>query len=275
MAVEALAWPNPPALTDNVDGTQNYAMGCAFTAVGDQSCPGVQWRVPDTVEAPSGGVHAAMLFEDVSGTRIGYQEFVPVPGDYQDVLFDAGSVSLVDGTSYVVTVYTLHYVFTSASVAGVSTPSGSAVATEGRLGPFNGGAALAPRPADVSGATFYVSPLITVGTVAPAEGSVELAVDIAAAAAGSRPSGGTTAVLLALAPAVAGSRPSAGGAALDLALAAVPVGGRPASGTAALDLNLALTAAGGKRSRGAEPRIETIGPQGRIVSMTRNIPWEV
>lgn len=162
MAVEALAWPGPPTLTDAVDGTQSYNMGVAFTVSTSQQCDGVQWRVPDTLAPPSVGAYAIILYDDAANTRLAYKEFTPVAGGYQNVLFDS-VVTLPAGT-YVATVYTLHYVFRSGSPSGVSTPSGSATAVEGRLLTYNGGAASAPMPTGAINSTYYVSPLIDTGT---------------------------------------------------------------------------------------------------------------
>ena len=165
MVDEALAWPSPPTLTDNVDGTQSYTMGLAFTVASDQTCDGIQWRVPDTVSPPSGDVHAAILWEDVTGTRLGYKEFTPVTGDYQNILFDTPA-DLPAG-QYVACVYTLHYVFHSGSPAGIATPSGSATVVEGRLATFSSGASIAPRPTDIANSQFYVSPLIATVNATP------------------------------------------------------------------------------------------------------------
>jgi hypothetical protein len=316
VANEALAWPNPtPALTDNADGTQTYQMGVAFTVDADQSCVGVQWRVPDTVSPPAGGVHAAGLFNSDTNDKLGYKEFTPVPGGYQDILFDT-PVDLVPGVTYAASIYTLHYVFRASNPSGVSTPSGSATATEGRLEGDNGGAATADTPSGVTTATFYISPLIA-GAAAPASGDAALGLDLGVAAAGGRPSAGTAngttldlavsatggrpstgvaSVTLDLALAAQGGRPSAGTSALGLDLAIAATGARPSGGmaalglglalaaagevptpggAAALGLNLVLVAAGGERSRSDQPRILTMGPPGRIESTTRIVPVEV
>ena len=153
-----------PTFTDLVDAGQSYNMGVEFSLVTSKNCVGVQWRAPDGAPAPSGGTHAVAIWDPV-GTRLRYKEFVPVDGILQDILFaaeDGGPVSIATGGVYVASVYTLHYVFTSGSPTGLTSPSGNVVAGDGRLATYNGGSATAPYPSGSFGATYHISPLIEI-----------------------------------------------------------------------------------------------------------------
>lgn len=148
-----------PTLTDLQDGDQAYNMGMEFSLVASRLAYGVQWRVPDSVVTPPGGTHAVAIWNDDTDTRVGYKEFTPTPGVFQDVLFDA-PISLSSGVNYVTAVYTLKYVFKAGSPAGLTSPSGNVVAGAGRLSTYNGGSATAPIPPDAFGSTYFVNPLI-------------------------------------------------------------------------------------------------------------------
>ncbi len=148
-----------PTLTDLQDGDQGYNMGMEFSIVASRLAYGVQWRVPDSVATPAGGTHAVAIWNDDTATRIEYKEFIPVPGGFQDILFDT-PVSLSSGVNYVASVYTIKYVFKSGSPAGLTSPSGNIVAGASRLAMYNGGAFTAPIPLDAFGATYFVNPLI-------------------------------------------------------------------------------------------------------------------
>lgn len=158
MAVEALAWPLPPADTDENDGTQAYNMGVEFSLVAATPLPGIEWRVPDTLATPPGGTHTVAIWNKDTATRLAYKEIVPTPGATERYLFDT-PVSGLTGVNYFAVVYTNHYVFRVSNPAGVTSPSGNIVAGPGGIAPWNGGGASAPMPNDGSTLTFYISPL--------------------------------------------------------------------------------------------------------------------
>lgn len=161
MAVEALAWPAEPTLTDAVDTGETYNMGGRFSLAGGGPCPGVRWRVPGSVTTPPVDGHVVAIWRVSDQTRIAAKTFVPTPGGYQDVLFDT-PVTLLSGVFYVVSVYTQHYVFRNAAgLLPVSSPSGNIVMDEGRLASSGAGSSVYPNGA--FSALYYVSPLI--GTV--------------------------------------------------------------------------------------------------------------
>jgi hypothetical protein len=94
-------------------------------------------------------------------------------------------------------------------------------------------------------ANFYpIDALFTPDAAEPHEGSVALALDLAAAGSGARRSVGVTALGVGMAVAGTGARASAGAIALDLAVALAGAGARAARGAAALTLGLAVSAAG-------------------------------
>lgn len=165
MATEALAWAGSPTATDAVDGSQAYNMGVLFSVDEDDTpCPGVEWRVPDSVANPQGGPHAISIWEDVSGTRIAYEEITPAAFVGTEHTFTFTSPPTLDsGIDYVAAIYTNHYVFSSGSPAGTTSPSGRITAGAGRLAAYNSGAATAPKPTDTSGLTFYISPVVDLG----------------------------------------------------------------------------------------------------------------
>lgn len=156
MATESITWPTPPDDTDEADGDQAYNLGREFTLTVDRPIVGVEWRVPDSVLDPRGGPHAVSLWEGT--TRLAYEEVVPTPGGVRQFLFDAPH-SGEAGTVYTAAVYTNHYAFSSGADIGSTSPSGEIVAGDSVLIPFNGGAALAPVPDNVSTANFYVGPI--------------------------------------------------------------------------------------------------------------------
>lgn len=242
MANEALAWPSPPSSTDLDDGAQAYNMGVLFSIVAGTDCPGVQWRVPDTVSTPPGGTHAISIWNDDTVTRVAYKEFTPVPGGYQDILFDA-PVSLSSGVNYVAAVYTVHYTFRAVSPSGVTTPSGNGVAAAGRLTAYNGGAANVGIPDGTFTATYYISPLLVTSDTTP-EGQAAVGVGLAVAAVGGRTSAGAADVGLGLALDARGSATRQGVAAVGVAFALNAAGATTHAGAAAVGLNLAVAATG-------------------------------
>lgn len=159
MAIEALAWPSGPAATDAVDGaTDFYTMGCLFTVSESAPCPGIRWRVPDTASVPTGGFFAS-LWEVSPDIRVAHQAITPTPGGDEDFLWSGGPVTLDPAKSYICQVFTHHYsVRTSGQGATwpVSTPSGIATATIGKLG-TGGVDGIASSNFE---SYYYVSPLI-------------------------------------------------------------------------------------------------------------------
>jgi len=169
MATEALNFPVPPTATDNVDGTQSYNMGTAFTVSESVACSGIRWWVPDSLAAPAGGAHVAGLWKD--GVRVRNQTITPTPGGYQDFPFTTqGDITLNPGEQLVASVFTVHYPFRAgAAVYPVSTSGGQATATGSRY-TTNGSPTDLP---DVAGTSiYYVSPLIEIASeLPPVDGS--------------------------------------------------------------------------------------------------------
>jgi hypothetical protein len=180
MGQEYLVFPIEPTSPDLVDGTQAYNMGIRFSSLAARLCYGVRWRVPDTVETPPGGTHAVSLWSQDSETRLAYKEFTPVPGGYQDILFDTPYLMDPNPALYVAAVYTVHYVFSNRTVPEVFSPSGNLGGDLGRLAAFNGGAATAPFPGEQFGTPwYYVSPIAddgVVGGVTPTGQAIPVAV---------------------------------------------------------------------------------------------------
>jgi hypothetical protein len=110
-ATESLSWPFEPSLTDGNDN-ENYVMGGQFHLLTAKLCYGVRWKVPDSVETPSSGTHAVALW-DLAPLRLAYKTFTPVPGGYQDILFDSPVALSATPVEYVVSVLTRHYSFRS------------------------------------------------------------------------------------------------------------------------------------------------------------------
>jgi hypothetical protein len=251
MALESIAWPAPPGVTDANDGTQCYNMGRVFTLTADAPVVGVEWRVPDSVATPN-GPHAIALWDVTSGTRLAYKEITPTPGGAEQFLFDVGDIH--DGLTTEVllaSVYMNHYCYNTSEMIGATSPSGTIVADEMLLIPFNGGAAIAPIPDSGTALNFYVSPIVNAGGDPPNEGSADVGLGLAVAATGARDSEGSAALGLGLAVAATGARDSEGAAALGLGLAVSATGSAPHGGSAALTINFALAGAGERDSLGA------------------------
>ncbi len=153
---ESLAWPEEPSGTNFTDGTLTYNMGIQFQLTNAKNCLGVRWRVPDSVETPNGQSHSVSLWNGT--TRVVSKNFVPAPGTYQDVFFDS-PIALGSGITYIVTVFTQHYVFRSGDALPVSSPSGNVVADGGRLVEA---AAAVEYPSGTYNALYYVSPIVEV-----------------------------------------------------------------------------------------------------------------
>jgi hypothetical protein len=249
VAVEAIAWPQPPTSTDANDGpTASYVMGCEFEVSEATECPGVRWRVPDSVStppAPASG-HYAMLWNQQGGGRLALQAFTPAPGGDQDILF-AAPVPLSSGIIYAAAVLTVHYTYRSGASFPYATPNGVAMATTGKLS-----ATSDPDdpPLGNTGLVFYVSPLIGADD-GPAEGSAALGLGLAVAAAGGADAEGSAALDLGFAVAAAGARRAQGAVALDLGLNLAAAGARDSLGTAAFGLDLSVSSSGVHASAGA------------------------
>jgi hypothetical protein len=160
-AYEALAWPNPvPNLLDADDSLTRYSLGVRFKLLNAKNCVGVQWRVPTNAPSPTNSSfavgHSVSLWNGDTTVRMATKDFTPVPGGYQDILFDIPQ-ALNTVSEYVVSVYTFHYVHRAATW-NVTSPSGNIVADAGRFVADQGPAVF---PAGNSNAWYYVSPLVT------------------------------------------------------------------------------------------------------------------
>lgn len=296
MGQEYLTFPIEPTSTDLVDGTQAYNMGIRFSSLAaGRPCYGVRWRVPDSVSTPPGGTHAVSIWSEDTLTRLAYQEFVPVPGGYQNVFFVDGlgapaPITLDAAPAlYVAAVYTVHYVFASRTVTPISSPSGNLSGDLGRLASFNGGAATAPIPNDQFGTPwYYVSPIVddgVAGGVTPDGLAIPVALGSPSVAAGLTASPGGLAVPVALgqpsvsnpmaaSPAglaipVAIGQPSVGPAGVQPAGLAIPVAiGQPsvAINRLAAPAGLAIPVALGQPS--VVPVASTDSPNWPIVAST-------
>lgn len=159
---EALAWGNPvPNLLDADDGSTRYNMGVIFGVVAGKNCVGVQWRVPTNAPSPTNTPfpvgHSVSLWNADTEVLMESKTFTPVPGGYQDIIFDTER-ALVPGTNYIAAVYTFHYVHRAGSWP-VTSPSGNIVADNGRLVADAGPSAF---PSGTFNAWYYVSPLVLV-----------------------------------------------------------------------------------------------------------------
>lgn len=249
MAVEAIAWPQPPTSTDANDGpTASYVMGCEFTVSEATECPGVRWPVPDSVTtppAPASG-HYAVLWNLDGGGRLAVQAFTPIPGGDQDILFSV-PVGLSPGVSYAAAVLTVHYTYRSGASFPYSTPNGVATASTGKLSSTSDPD---DPPLGNTGLVFYVSPLIG-SDDGPAEGSVALGLNLAASATGAADADGSAALGLNLAVAAAGARRAQGAVTLGLNLALAGTGARDSFGATALGLDLSVSTSGARSASGA------------------------
>jgi uncharacterized protein DUF4082 len=244
MGQEALTFPIEPTATDAVDGTQAYNMGIRFTSAASRLCYGVRWRVPDSVSTPPGGTHAISIWSEDTLTRLAYKEFTPVPGGYQDILFDAAITLDAAPALYVAAVYTVHYSFATRTVTPISSPSGNLSGDLGRLASYNGGAALAPFPVDQFGTPwYYISPIAddgVIGGVTPAGMAVPVAQGAPTVALGlsTAPNGQSAPVALG-SPAVAIPSTAPSGIAVPVALGQ-PTVGPPATTPSGLAVPVAV-----------------------------------
>jgi hypothetical protein len=123
-------------------------------------CPGLRWRVPDTVPAPSGGDFYASLWDYTAGVRVRHQVITPVAGGDQDFLWDAGPVTLDAAKEYVCQIWTRIYSFRSAGGGfPVTSPNGILSMSIGKLTDDDPDTLAASQFESY----YYVSPLI--GTV--------------------------------------------------------------------------------------------------------------
>lgn len=166
MSVEGLTWPvYPPGQLDASDGAQAYNMGIKFHVLADTPCRGVRWRVPNALSDPPGG-YVAAIWTVIGETRVVFKTVTPIAGGDQDFTFDTPYL-LTAGTEYVVSMYTIHYVYNS--TVGQPTPvspSGNLLGDTGKLIPNNTDATQFPSSNQT--AWYYISPLVdTPATVTP------------------------------------------------------------------------------------------------------------
>lgn len=158
---EGINWPYPPSLTDADDG-QPYEMGIRFHLLAPKACVGARWRVPDSLIAPTGGIYYATLWYALNEQMAATKAFVPVPGGYQDILFDTPVDLDASPTEYVVSVYTRKYVYATPPTPGdtweVTSASGNVVGTKGQLA-LSG---THEYPGSTFNGLYYVSPLVAV-----------------------------------------------------------------------------------------------------------------
>jgi hypothetical protein len=269
MALEALAWPAEPAVTDAVDDVQAYNMGIQFTVPEAVPCAGVQWRVPDALSTPPEGAYQASVWRVGDEAKLAAANFVPVAGGYQDVLFET-PVTLVTGQSYVAAVYTTHYVYRASGGIWPSTPSGSAVADEGRLRNYNGGPNnVAAFPGSPTGLLFYVSPLVGTDEGEDPDRFTSGRATTVLTATGTRSTTraltGAGALALGAAAARSTARTTAGSAGLGAAARASRASNRSTSGSA----RLVLAALGAQVRGGGGPRLVTSTRVGALTSASR------
>lgn len=214
MAIEALAWPDPPTLTDGDDDTV-YNMGTQFHVLEAVLCSGVQWEVPDTVQDPPGG-HVAALWNADTATRLAFVNFTPVPNTLQSIPFAPGDeVALAPGVNYLVSILTEHYSFRAATIPWlVESPSLNLRADSSKLSTTSDPTTF---PGGTFAAWYYISPLAEEPAGAPGPAPDGVAVPVAL---------GTPGVELGLAPAPDGVPvPVAlGTPAVGMAAAVVPDG---------------------------------------------------
>ncbi|MEV6344133.1 DUF4082 domain-containing protein [Actinoplanes sp. NPDC051851] len=249
MAVEYLTWPNEPTLTNGYDGSNSYSMGIKFTLTAASACPGVRWRVPDSLESPAGGTHVVSVWDRLTETRLAYKEFTPVAGGYQNILFDT-PLSLSAGTEYVASVHTVHYVYSAPTPTSgwtLQSPSGVLQATESKLAISDSGPAT--YPSGSYSAWYYVSPLIGSDSTS----AVPAGIAVPATA------GSPVAVLTGAAPSGIAAATAVGAPTAALGLTAVPAGiplaampGSPASSLpGSAPAGIAVTVAAGTPAMGA------------------------
>lgn len=257
MATEALDWASPtPSDTDEADGSQAYNMGIEFGLTEDLPIPGVQWRVPDSVSNPQGGPHAISLWNQDTGVRLRYQEITPTPGGYQEFDFTTdGPYPGVQGVTYVVGVYTNHYVFTSGNPTGTESPSGAVVAGGGLLVPYNSGAATAPIPDVPSSNAFYVSPIVDLGEGPPEEhtttGTARLTASATAATTTSRTTSATATMAATAAASISTNRITSGSAPISALASAAVATARVIAASARLTVSAAAAAASARITSGS------------------------
>lgn len=154
LATEAVDWLSPPSSFG--DDGPTYNMGCSFTVQENTICYGVQWRVPDSLVAPSGGIYYAALWSHSPNEKKEQKIFTPVAGGFQDIMFDDPYLlNTSESSGYIVSVLTRSYSFRAGSFPYES-PSGNVIVDSGRL-------AETADPDVIPGSTFtsvyYVSPI--------------------------------------------------------------------------------------------------------------------
>lgn len=157
-STETLAWPSEPTLTDGNDN-ENYVMGAQFHLLQGKLCYGVRWKVPDSVENPSSGTHAVALW-DLAPLRLAYKTFTPVPGGYQDILFDTPVALLAAPVEYVVSVLTRHYSFRTPSPTSGWLVESPSLNIRHDLSKLSASSDPTTFPGGAFSAWYYVSPIM-------------------------------------------------------------------------------------------------------------------
>jgi hypothetical protein len=170
----------PPTLTDAQDGTQDYNMGLQFSLTAPGYCYGVEWNpTPNSnTPVPTGGCIAQLWNADTS-TLLESVAFTATPGSVQQRIYFNKQPALTTGVNYIVTVYTIRYVFRAmTSWTGLVSASGKIHADKGRL--FIGAGAGPGFPNQSQDSLYYVAPLMSLGatpaapTVSVWNGSAEV-----------------------------------------------------------------------------------------------------
>lgn len=270
MAVEALTFPDPPTETDLEDGGQAYNMGIRFSLGEAGPCPGIEWRVPDSVSTPPGGTHVASLWLVDTGARVAAVDFDPsaAVGTKLQIPF-AEPIDLAAATEYVAAVYTVHYVFTTGTGnLPATSPSGNITGDQGRLATWAGGGNPGTYPGDPFNAVYHVSPLI--GTFDDEEhitaGTAALTLGASVAVSTRRPHAASAALSLTSAALASTRRISAASAPLALSASAPVSTSRETAGSARLLLSARTTTA----FVGAGPLLRTATRPELLTSASRS-----
>jgi hypothetical protein len=157
--LQPLLWPNPPSLT-NGDDDAYYNMGVVFDVNETCPCAGVEWYVPDTLDAPPGGIQVA-LWQIDPDARQRIKVISPVAGSgYSQFEWDDGDFELNPSFQYIASVLTGTYSFRAAAGGwGFTNAGGQVSAVSGRLTATSDPDV---RPSSNFDSYYYVGPLIRV-----------------------------------------------------------------------------------------------------------------
>lgn len=236
MALEALAWPQPPTFLDLEDGV-SYNLGVRFQVTEALNCVGISWSpVPTATPAPAGGTHVASIWSE-DDVRLASADFTPIPGAGEQQISFAAPLALLPGVDYIAAVHTVHYVFRASGGVYPTSPSGKIVANIGRLAVSNAGPLVAP--AGSSSGLFYVGPLVDLGGAPDPEihtttGTAALVITATAIRATARPATGAATLAATATAARSTARIQAGAAALAVTAAASRSTARATAARAAL-----------------------------------------